>query len=160
MNEENKQTAPQNTSNKKRNIALVLIMLACVFLIAGTCFALGNSSFFSQDAQQQNSTSQQATIDVFVSVSSSAADNRVTKGEAVSLPENATAYDALCATGLSVESASSSYGTYVKSIGGLAEKEFGATSGWMYSVNGTSPEVACTSYVLKEGDKVEWSYVV
>ncbi len=38
----------------------------------------------------------------------------------------------LCALGLSVNAHGSSYGTYVAAIGGLAEKEHGGTSGWMY----------------------------
>ena len=52
-----------------------------------------------------------------------------------------------------------SYGTYVAAIGGLAEKEHGGTSGWMYSVNGVTPNTACSNYVLSNGDSVVWYYV-
>ncbi|MEE0454813.1 MAG: DUF4430 domain-containing protein, partial [Collinsella sp.] len=53
----------------------------------------------------------------------------------------------------------SSYGTYVSAIGGLAEKQYGGTSGWMYSVNGTTPMTACSNYVLSNDDNVVWYYV-
>ena len=73
--------------------------------------------------------------------------------------KGATVYDALCALGLSVNARGTSYGTYVAAIGGLAEMEHGDKSGWMYSVNGTTPMTACSNYVLSNGDNVVWYYV-
>ncbi len=100
------------------------------------------------------------TVTVSVSVSSNAADGRVSGSAAPTFEKGATAYDALCATGLSVTAKSSQYGIYVSAIGGLAEFEYGGSSGWMYSVNGTAPNVSCGKYVLKDGDRVSWYYVV
>ncbi len=94
-----------------------------------------------------------------VSVSSSAADGRVSGRAHPTFKKGATAYDALCATGLSVSTKSSQYGLYVSAIGGLAEFEYGGKSGWMYSVNGSAPSVSCGKYVLKDGDTVSWYYV-
>lgn len=96
---------------------------------------------------------------VTVSVTSSAVGNPVSAGGTYTFSEGATVYDALCALGLSVNAHGSSYGTYVASIGGLAEKEHGGTSGWMYSVNGATPMTACSNYVLSNGDSVVWYYV-
>lgn len=101
-----------------------------------------------------------ATVSVTVSVSSSAVGNPVSGGATPSFNQGATAYDALMACGLSVNASSSSYGVYVSAIGGLAEKEHGGGSGWVYSVNGADPGVSCSAYVLKDGDAVEWFYVV
>ena len=53
----------------------------------------------------------------------------------------------------------SQYGLYVSAIGGLAEKEHGGKSGWVYSVNGVSPMTSCANYVLSDGDAVSWFYV-
>ena len=94
-----------------------------------------------------------------VSVSSSAADGRVSGSAHPTVTKGATAYDALCATGLSVSTKSSQYGLYVSAIGGLAEFEYGGKSGWMYSVNGSAPNASCGKYVLKDGDTVSWYYV-
>lgn len=83
----------------------------------------------------------------------------VSSGGTFTFNEGATVYDALCALGLSVNAQGSSYGTYVSAIGGLTEKQHGGTSGWMYSVNGTTPMTACSNYVLSNGDNVVWYYV-
>lgn len=98
-------------------------------------------------------------VTVTVSVTSSAVGNPVSSGGTFTFNEGATVYDALCALGPSVNAHGSSYGTYVSAIGGLAEKQYGGTSGWMYSVNGTTPMTACSNYVLSNGDNVVWYYV-
>ncbi|MED9951542.1 MAG: DUF4430 domain-containing protein [Collinsella sp.] len=110
-------------------------------------------------AGNQGGSQQPSYVTVTVSVTSSAVGNPVSSGGTFTFNEGATVYDALCALGLSVNAHGSSYGTYVAAIGGLAEKEHGATSGWMYSVNGVTPNTACSNYVLSNGDRVVWYYV-
>lgn len=110
-------------------------------------------------AGNQGGSQQPGYVTVTVSVTSSAVGNPVSSGGTFTFNEGATVYDALCALGLSVNAHGSSYGTYVAAIGGLAEKEHGATSGWMYSVNGVAPNTACSNYVLSNGDRVVWYYV-
>lgn len=114
----------------------------------------GNASSGSQSGSQESNY-----VTVTVSVTSSAVGNPVSSGGTFTFNEGATVYDALCALGLSVNARGSSYGTYVSAIGGLAEKQYGGTSGWMYSVNGTTPMTACSNYVLSNGDNVVWYYV-
>lgn len=114
----------------------------------------GNASSGGQSGSQESSY-----ITVTVSVTSSAVGNPVSSGGTFTFNEGATVYDALCALGLSVNAHGSSYGTYVSAIGGLAEKQYGGTSGWMYSVNGTTPMTACSNYALSNGDNVVWYYV-
>lgn len=113
----------------------------------------------SASAGNQGGSQQHGYVTVTVSVTSSAVGNPVSSGGTFTFNEGATAYDALCALGLSVNAYGTSYGTYVAAIGGLAEKEHGGTSGWMYSVNGTTPMTACSNYVLSNGDSVVWYYV-
>lgn len=110
-------------------------------------------------ADSQGGSQQPGYVTVTVSVTSSAVGNPVSSGGTFTFNKGATAYDALCALGLSVNAYGSSYGTYVSAIGGLAEKEHGAKSGWMYSVNGTAPMTACSNYVLSNGENVVWYYV-
>lgn len=114
----------------------------------------GNASSGGQSGSQESSY-----VTVTVSVTSSAVGNPVSSGGTFTFNEGATVYDALCALGLSANAHGSSYGTYVSAIGGLAEKQYGGTSGWMYSVNGTTPMTACSNYVLSNGDNVVWYYV-
>lgn len=117
------------------------------------------SSSGGASAGNQGGSRQPGYVTVTVSVTSSAVGNPVSSGGTFTFNEGATAYDALCALGLSVNAHGSSYGTYVAAIGGLAEKEHGGTSGWMYSVNGVAPNTACSNYVLHNGDSVVWYYV-
>ena len=113
----------------------------------------------SASAGNQGGSQQPGYVTVTVSVTSSAVGNPVSSSGTFTFNEGATVYDALCALGLSVNAHGSSYGTYVAAIGGLAEKEHGGTSGWMYSVNGVAPNTACSNYVLSNGDNVVWYYV-
>lgn len=113
----------------------------------------------SASAGNQGGSQQHGYVTVTVSVTSSAVGNPVSSGGTFTFNEGATVYDALCALGLSVNAHGSPYGTYVAAIGGLAAKEHGSTSGWMYSVNGVPPKMACSSYVLSNGDSVVWYYV-
>lgn len=120
----------------------------------GSASNSGNASAGNQGGSQQS-----GYVTVTVAVTSSAVGNPVSSGGTFTFNEGATAYDALCALGLSVNAHGSSYDTYVAAIGGLAEKEHGGTSGWMYSVNGVAPNTACSNYVLHNGDSVVWYYV-
>lgn len=141
---ENKGSAPSSSGNK-----------ASSSNNASTNKQTGNGSSPGTTA----SSTASSTVTVSVSVSSSAADGRVSGSAHPTFKKGATAYDALCATGLSVSTKSSQYGLYVSAIGGLAEFEYGGKSGWMYSVNGSAPSVSCGKYVLKDGDTVSWYYV-
>lgn len=152
QNESSSASGSQSKSTEKEN---------------GTSSSSGNKASSSSNSSSSNGNSQgttassaaSSTVTVSVSVSSSAADGRVSGSAHPTFKKGATAYDALCATGLSVSTKSSQYGLYVSAIGGLAEFEYGGKSGWMYSVNGSAPNVSCGKYVLKDGDTVSWYYV-
>ncbi len=99
------------------------------------------------------------TVTVSISVDSSTVGGPVSGSGTFTFEEGATVYDALCALGLSIGSQDSIHGVYVSSINGLAEKEHGASSGWMYAVNGKLPNMACSAYKLRDGDSIQWRYV-
>lgn len=48
---------------------------------------------------------------------------------------------------------------YVSGIDGLKEFDHGPSSGWMYKVNGTPPNIGAGAYRVKAGDTVIWYYV-
>lgn len=80
--------------------------------------------------------------------------------ESITLEKGATVFDALssvCSSnGVSLKYQSKAY---IQAIGGLAEKDCGGSSGWMYRVNGESPMKAASKYTLSDGDRIEWYYV-
>lgn len=48
---------------------------------------------------------------------------------------------------------------YVSGIDGLKEFDHGPSSGWMYEVNGTPPNIGAGAYKVKARDTVIWYYV-
>ncbi len=82
----------------------------------------------------------------------------------ITVDKGTTAYDALSqickAKSIALDSEYTplykSY--YVKGIGHLYEKQAGDRSGWVYKINGKSPNKGASSYVLSEGDTMTWTY--
>ncbi|OUO63597.1 DUF4430 domain-containing protein [Collinsella sp. An268] len=97
-------------------------------------------------------------ITVSITVDGSAAGAGASSAT-VSLAAGSTVYDALAKTGIGISASESAYGMYVSAIGGLAERQHGPMSGWIFSVNGVEPSVACSAYTLSAGDSIVWTYV-
>lgn len=82
----------------------------------------------------------------------------------VEIPENGTVYDAFCAVleavdGISATGAENGYITSITKDGTtMSAGSCGANSGWMYSVNGETPEVGMKNCVLTENDEILWYY--
>lgn len=49
---------------------------------------------------------------------------------------------------------------YVSEINGIKELDYGAESGWMYSVNGDYPDTGCGDYEISAGDTIRWRYTL
>lgn len=73
---------------------------------------------------------------------------------ALELSPGSTVMDALRATGIAFTGSSS----YVSSIDGLYAGMYGASSGWMYSVDGVTPMRAASAYGITDGDAIRWHY--
>lgn len=77
------------------------------------------------------------------------------KGESV--------YDVLKKTcnnkGVKLSSRSTAYGVYVSGINNLDEFDCGKQSGWVYTVNGSSPSFSCGKYTVSNGDEIIFKYV-
>lgn len=129
-------------------LALALAVAAC----GGTPAATGDDA--TADAGQE----QQATVAVSVTIDATAGEGESTTVD-VDVPEGATVYDALVATGADVNASDSDYGMYVAGINGLAGGDFGDMSGWMFEVNGEMAEVGCSQLEVADGDVITWTYV-
>ena len=125
----------------------------------GAALSGGGASSAPSQGGASSGSERPATVSVRVSVESSSVGNPVSASGSFTFEQGATVYDALCALGLSVNAQSSQFGVYVAAIGGLAEKEHGGTSGWVFTVNGGRVNVSASSCRLSDGDVVRWSYV-
>jgi hypothetical protein len=73
-----------------------------------------------------------------------------------------TVYDILLQAcrenGVHLETTGTKETLYVEGINNLYEKDYGDLSGWMYFVNGESPQIGCGNYKLSDGDEIVWCY--
>lgn len=82
----------------------------------------------------------------------------------VKIKAGATAYDLLSTVCKASEVALDAeytpvYGTYyVRGIGHIYEKQAGKRSGWIYKINGVSPNVGASDYKLSDGDICSWCF--
>ena len=121
----------------------------------------GTGSTSSATGTQSGSSSAQSTQDAKVRVAvtiDARADGGSSSSYTVSLDAGATAYDALLATGTSVNARSTAMGVYIAAINGYAEKDQGGESGWKYAVNGSYPSYSAGACKLSDGDAVTWVY--
>ena len=138
--------------------------------------AAGTDSKEESSSSQANSQASEITIDVsdilanydtlekglqseeFVPKS-----GKVLDGKSYEITDGMTALDLLNKAAqdnnIKVESKKTEYGTYVSGINHVSAGSCGKSSGWMFKVNGTTPDVGADSYKLKAGDKVEFFYV-
>ena len=138
--------------------------------------AAGTDSKEESSSSQANSQASEITIDVsdilanydtlekglqseeFVPKS-----GKVLDGKSYEITDGMTALDLLNKAAqdnnIKVESKKTEYGTYVSGINHVSEGSCGKSSGWMFKVNGTTPDVGADSYKLKAGDKVEFFYI-
>ena len=117
----------------------------------------------TSDTPPTQSSAASCTISILCSTAVGKSDAAPANGiilstTTVTLSGNESVYDVLCA--VCSENAVSLSGSsgYIKSIGGLAERDCGGGSGWLYRVNGTTPGVGCGSYTVVDGDCIEWLY--
>lgn len=78
------------------------------------------------------------------------------------LKSKSTVYDLLKKAcndkGITYTAKDTMYSVYIVGINNIDEKDCGKDSGWMYSVNGSFPNVSADSKKLKDGDKVVFTY--
>ncbi len=85
-------------------------------------------------------------------------DGVILKETEVEIGKGDTVYDVLAAVCKKNGILFSANMGYIEGINNLYETDFGDSSGWIYFVNGESPSVGCGSYVLSDGDRIQWSY--
>lgn len=97
-------------------------------------------------------------IDYMIEKNLCSADGHMLK-KTVTCPRDTTVYDALLSLPLNVTASAFSPG-YISAINGLAEKEGGSYSGWVYLVNGVFVMKGAGQCILNDGDVVHWGYTI
>lgn len=112
--------------------------------------------------QQVEPPKQETPIKQTVSVQVIGVNSTMMQGN-IEVNSSSTAYSVLRElakqNGKSVSTKGFGSTVYVSGIDGLKEFDHGPSSGWMYKVNGTPPNIGAGAYRLKAGDQVIWYYV-
>ena len=112
--------------------------------------------------QQVEPPKQETSIKQTVSVQVIGVNSTMMQGN-IEVNSSSTAYSVLreLARQNGKSSSTKRFGStvYVSGIDGLKEFDHGPSSGWMYKVNGTPPNIGAGAYRLKAGDQVIWYYV-
>lgn len=157
------------SSWKKLSAALLALACAAALALAGCAGAEPAAGDGAVDApatpaaeQGAESSSDNAEQGASIAVSVAMPEGADAPSETVevSLPEGATVFDALEATGWDVQAEDSDYGKYVTAINGVANGSQGEASGWVFTVNNEQVMEGCDSCTLAAGDSVEWSFFV
>lgn len=112
--------------------------------------------------QQVEPPKQETPIKQTVSVQVIGVNSTMMQGN-IEVNSSSTAYSVLRElakqNGKSISTKGFGSTVYVSGIDGLKEFYHGPSSGWMYKVNGTPPNIGAGAYRLKAGDQVIWYYV-
>lgn len=152
----------------RKNIIVLIVGFAVLTVISLTIQIETPNQYYSE-----TSDNKQNTATVIMSIS---CKNALGKTDNDKIPENGiiiddtefsvsdgeTVFDLLVSAAkqnkIPLDYDGSNETVYVKGIGGLYEFECGELSGWMYKVNGETPNVGCSNYILKSDDVIEWVY--
>ena len=121
------------------------------------------SSNHETSAPQQVETPKQDTpVKQTVSIKVIGINTTIKQGN-IEVNSSSTAYSVLKElakqNGKSISTKGFGSTVYVSGIDGLKEFDHGPSSGWMYKVNGTPPNIGAGAYKVKAGDTVIWYYV-
>lgn len=112
--------------------------------------------------QQVEPPKQETPIKQTVSVQVIGVNSTMMQGN-IEVNSSSTAYSVLRElakqNGKSISTKGFGSTVYVSGLDGLKEFDHGPSSGWMYKVNGTPPNIGAGAYRLKAGDQVIWYYV-
>lgn len=145
-----------NNLTKNKNVLLAVAVVALV-LAGGGLYVVQNQP--TNNTNTSTTTNVSTAQEITTSLQIDKGEGSAVKVYTVKVKEGETALDQLhhasAANGFAVETKDSSYGAFVQGIDGLAG---GASSYWLFSVNGKAAEVGAGDYKLQEGDVVEWKF--
>lgn len=152
---------------KKHFIALLIITAAAVAFILLTNFE--SAERYHQTAEKAEPVGEVTMIircDVLADESDLPdgipADGVILNTTTFTISEGESAYDILLEASktydIPIDNRGSDAAAYIAGIAHVYEYDYGELSGWMYQVNGVFPRVGCQSYILENGDTIEWRY--
>ncbi len=152
----------------KTNIIVLVVLFAVLTGISLTIKIETPNQYYNEASDNKQNT-KTVTISISCKNAIGKTDNKKIPENGIilddtefSISEGDTVFDVLVSATkknkIQIDYDSSNETVYIKGINGLYEFDCGELSGWMYKVNGETPNVGCSGYKLKDGDVIEWVY--
>ena len=152
----------------KTNIIVLVVLFAVLTGISLTIKIETPNQYYNETSDNKQNT-KTVTISISCKNAIGKTDNKKIPENGIilddtefSISEGDTVFDVLVSATkknkIQIDYDSSNETVYIKGINGLYEFDCGELSGWMYKVNGETPNVGCSGYKLKDGDIIEWVY--
>ena len=150
----------------KQSKLLSIIVAACAFALMFALAGCGQQASSSAAASSASASASDASasaaaadeIAFTMKIDASDADKGVLYEASSTAKKGATVYDALIDTGLDLTVTTSSGTTYIDGIEGIVASEVGPNAGWLFTVNGESPNVGADAYQIADGDEIVWTF--
>lgn len=122
-----------------------------------------NNSSFSNSNSTENEKPETPEVEmVSASISIVGLNNELLASGSVSVEKGQSVYEGLQkfanTNGFSITVNSPGKYAYITSIAGLYEKQHGANSGWLYQVNGVTPNLGSGHVKINQDDQIIWYY--
>lgn len=151
---------------KKSNIKNIVLVLVIAAIIIALNFAINIQStndFYSSNLKNKPNAIGSVTIEINCNTIKDKMDTPVIIEKTKCLIEEGdTPYDILLEVTafnkIHLETNGSTENIYVEGINNIYEFDYGELSGWMYFINGQSPQVSLSEYKLKSDDNIEILY--
>ena len=152
----------------KTNIIVLVVLFAVLTGISLTIKIETPNQYYNEASDNKQNT-KTVTISISCKNAIGKTDNKKIPENGIilddtefSISEGDTVFDVLVSATkknkIQIDYDSSNETVYIKGINGLYEFDCGELSGWMYKVNGETPNVGCSGYKLKDGDVIEWVF--
>lgn len=144
-----------------KNCIFVLIIFA-VLAVCNYCVDIKSTDDYYSDESLGSDAAGRVSVtircDAAVGKTSLAEDAIILPLSEVEIAKGDSVYDVLIRVAKKEKIAVDASGGYVFGINYLGEFDAGELSGWIYRVNGEKASVGSDSFILSDGDVVEWLY--
>ena len=146
---------------KKILPAVIVAMIAAVLALTGCTQSTSSNTADNSantESNQAATSEEQGSEQMNVIVEVLDPDNAEQSSNMVSVmvPADSTVFDAVNLADVGAVIEDSEYGKYITAFGDKAAE---GNAGWVYTVNGEEVMESIDSYVLSDGDTVQFSYV-
>ncbi len=137
---------------------IVAALFSLVLVLAGCGQQSTQTTTDSSGTTGTAATSDSQEVTYTLKVDATAANKGMLYDGVVTTKPGTTVYMALIDTGLKLKVDNSSGGVYVDGIDGVVASATSPNAGWLFSVNGETPNTDAGKVQISNGDTVVWTF--